>query len=287
VFLVPWPRHWVIGTTDAPYHGPVDRPAASGVEVDEIIDTVNRAMDVDLARDDVVGTYAGLRPLVAPADAGSTLKISRGHKVDTDADGLVRVSGGKYTTYRVMAADAVAATLGVEARRRPSRTADQPIHGALALDSIPAAAARLTRDHGLLADAATSLIDRHGTDADAVAALGASLGLLRPIAAGFPHLEAETVWAVRHEHALSLDDVLTRRTRLVHELRDRGASIAPRVAELVGGELGWDAERQATEVATFLASAGREFGIPAPADATASAPVRVIDPTGIGGTEPA
>jgi glycerol-3-phosphate dehydrogenase len=198
------------------------------------------------------------------------------------------VSGGKYTTYRVMAADAVDAALGSDARRRPSRTADQPIHGALDAAAMATVAARLQRDHGLPADAATSLVDRHGTDADAVASLGAELRLLRPIAAGFPHLEAEVAWAARSELALSLDDVLARRTRLVHELRDRGASIAPRAAEILGDELGWDAGRRSTEVATFLATATREFGIPsAAADVPADAAVRVVDPTGVGGAEPA
>jgi glycerol-3-phosphate dehydrogenase len=286
VFMVPWPRHWLIGTTDAPYRGPVDHPAASGQEVDEIIDTVDRAMDVGLTRGDVVGTFAGLRPLIAPSDAGSTVKVSREHRVAIDPDGLVRVSGGKYTTYRVMAADAVDTVIGDEARRRPSATGDLPLHGALALDTVPSAAARLEREHGLLPEAATSLVDRHGTDADAVAALGAQRGLLDALAAGFPHLEAEVAWAAREELALSLDDVLARRTRLVQELPDRGAAIAPRVADIVGDELGWDVSRRRTEVAAYLARAALEFGMPERTPVPAQLPVRVVDPTGIGGTEP-
>ena len=287
VFLVPWPRHWIIGTTDAPYRGSVDHPSASGDEVDSIIDTVNRAMDVGLSRDDVVGTYAGLRPLVAPADTGSTVEISRHHRVARDPDGLVRISGGKYTTYRVMARDAVDALLGDEAKRRKTATADLPLHGSLTLDEIPMAAAALVREHGLAEALATSLVDRHGTDAAAVAAEGAAVDLLRPIADGFPILEAEIAWAADHELALGLDDVLARRTRLVHELRDRGASIAPRVAEILADRLGWDESRRAAEVATFLAGAGREFGLPARSPVEADGGVLVVDPTGVGGTEPA
>ena len=186
VFMVPWPRHWIIGTTDAPYRGSVDHPSASGEEVDSIIDTVNRAMDVDLSRDDVVGTYAGLRPLVAPADTGSTVEISRHHRVARDPDGLVRVSGGKYTTYRVMARDAIDALLGGEAKRRPSATADLPLHGSLTLPEIPTVAAGLAREHGLSDELATSLVDRHGTDAPVLAAAGAAADLLRPVAHGVP-----------------------------------------------------------------------------------------------------
>ncbi len=102
VFLVPWPDHWVIGTTDAPYTGPFERPVADGWEVDELLATVNGTLDVDLERTDVVGTYAGLRPLIAPS-GGSTVKASREHRVTVESNGVVRIGGGKYTTYRVMA----------------------------------------------------------------------------------------------------------------------------------------------------------------------------------------
>jgi glycerol-3-phosphate dehydrogenase len=296
VFMVPWPRHWIIGTTDAPYHGSVEHPRASADEVDSIIDTVNRAMDVDLSRDDVVGTYAGFRPLVAPSASGSTVAVSRHHRVARDPDGLVRVSGGKYTTYRVMARDAIDAALSggdgqsKESKRRPSATADLPLRGGVPLTDIPAAASAIAHDHGITPDAATSLVDRHGTDAARVAELGAELEMLTPLAAGFPYLEAEVAWAVRHELALGLDDVLARRLRLVHELPDRGAAIAPRVAAIVGSELGWDERRQAIETDRFLATARTEFGLPAAAR-TASADkrsgLRLVDPTGIDGTEAA
>ena len=272
-FFVPWPRHWIIGTTDAPYRGPVERPVAGTDEIDELLGTVNRGMDVDLRRDEIVGTYAGLRPLVAPSDASSTVKVSRGHKVSVQADGLVRITGGKYTTYRVMAKEAVDAVLGPEgARSRPSATADLPIHGSPADGSAPLAAAgeataQLTSavvSAGVAPEVAEHLVWRHGTDASAVLDLAAAEDLGRPLAAGFPHLEAEVAWAVDQEQALSLDDVLTRRLRLSMELRDRGAAIAPRVASLIAARLGWDEARQAREVAAFLEAAEREFGVPDP-----------------------
>ncbi len=125
VFLVPWPDHWLIGTTDAPYDGPPDHPSAAGWEVDRLLDTVNATMDVDLTRDDVVGTYAGLRPLIAPSD-GQTVKASREHRVTVESNGVVRIGGGKYTTYRLMARDAIDTVLGP---RRRSVEATRPNAG--------------------------------------------------------------------------------------------------------------------------------------------------------------
>ena len=262
-FLVPWPRHWLVGTTDKPYHGAVERPAASAEDVDEILGTVNGALDIELSRDDVVGTYAGLRPLIAPSDSASTVKVSREHRVSVEGEGLVRVSGGKYTTYRVMAADAVDAVLGpAEAKRRPSATSELPIIGAAALADLGTLAERVGQVDGIGADAAQSLVDRHGTESEAILADGAARGLNRPLADGFPHLESEVAWAVEHELAQTLDDILVRRIRVAPELRDRGARIAPRVAAIMGEALRWDAARQAAEVSTYLDLAHSQFDVP-------------------------
>ncbi len=262
VFLVPWPEFWLVGTTDAPYDGQPDHPSASPAEVRRLIDVVNATLDVDLTRADVVGTYAGLRPLVGEAKDGATVKVSREHRVRVEPDGLVRIGGGKYTTYRVMARDAVDAALGEGAAARPSRTADQRIRGAAPRRDLEALADHLSGRYGLTAATAARLVARHGTDATGVARLGEECGLLGELVPGRPFIEAEVVWAVREELAMSVDDVLSRRFRLSMELPDRGAAIAPRVADLVGDELGWDAERRASEVATYLASAEREFSVP-------------------------
>lgn len=269
-FFVPWPRHWIIGTTDAPYHGSADRPVAGGDEVDILLETVNHGMDVDLRREEIVGTYAGLRPLVAPSDSSSTVRVARGHRVAVEPNGLVRIAGGKYTTYRVMAEAAVDAVLGTEARRRPTGTPDLPITGSpsdatASIDEARAATDACTSalvGAGTDADTAEHLVSRHGTEAEAVLAVGRGEDLLRPLAPGFPHLEVEVAWAVDRELALSLDDILSRRLRLAMELRDRGAAIAPRVAEIAGDRLGWDAARQQAEVSAYLATAEREYGVP-------------------------
>ncbi|MEJ7749618.1 MAG: glycerol-3-phosphate dehydrogenase/oxidase, partial [Candidatus Limnocylindrales bacterium] len=265
VFLVPWPDHWLIGTTDAPFDGPAARPAATGAEVDALLATVNVTLDVELSRRDVVGTYAGLRPLIAP-EGGSSVKASREHRVTSDGNGLIRVGGGKYTTYRLMARDAIDAVLGrVEARRRPSATAERRLHGTASRSELDRIAAELATIPALAAahpEAAARLVARHGTEAPAVVALGGELGLLSALVPGRPFLEAEIAWAVRHEGALSLDDLLARRTRLASELPDRGESIAPRVAAIAGADFGWGPTRQALECEIYLDSARREYAVP-------------------------
>jgi glycerol-3-phosphate dehydrogenase len=263
VFLVPWPHFWLIGTTDAPYGGPIDRPLAGHDEIDELLAAVNRVLDVDLRREDVVGTYAGLRPLIAPS-GGSTLTASREHRVVVEPNGLVRVSGGKYTTYRVMAEHTVDAALGVlgeRAKDRPSKTATHRLVGAADPPELDGIAAGLVETGGLPPPVAARLVARHGRAASEVVEVGRASGLLGKLD-GTEHLEAEVAWAARHELALSLDDVLSRRMRLVHELRDRGAAIAPRVAAIMSTELGWDEVRQRQEVETYLVEARREFSVP-------------------------
>jgi glycerol-3-phosphate dehydrogenase len=267
VFLVPWPDAWLIGTTDAPFDGPAQRPSAAGWEVDQLLDTVNSVMDIDLTRDDVVATYAGLRPLIAPS-GGTTVKASREHHISVESDGVVRVGGGKYTTYRVMARDVIDAVLGpAEARRRPSDTAERRLVGAVESDPGALIAAELLRIPAigrLGQPVADSLVARHGTEAPSVVALGGGADLLRPLAKGHPFLEAEVVWAVRHELALSVDDVLARRMRIAQGSRDHGAQIAPRVARLMADELGWDDARQAREVDSYVAGARREYAVAPP-----------------------
>ena len=261
VFIIPWNAYWLIGTTDHPDAGIPEHVAATPAEVDELLAAVNGTLHVDLARGDLVGTYAGFRPLVGTARRGSTVTVSREHRVQVDRPGLVRVSGGKYTTYRVMAADAVDAALGQEAKRRPSTTDDLPIIGGSDSATLTALAASLSAA-GLDAPAAERLVARHGTQAADVVELGKATETLRRIGPGIDQLEAEVVWAVRRELALGLDDMLARRTRLAQELPDRGASIVERVSALIATELGWDEPQRSAEVERYLASARVEYGVP-------------------------
>jgi glycerol-3-phosphate dehydrogenase len=263
LFIVPWPDAWVIGTTDETDTGAPDRPAPTAHEVEAILGMVNEVLDVGLTRADVVGAFAGLRPLVG-MPGGDTVRVSREHKVHREPSGLVRVSGGKYTTYRIMARDAVDVALEGAPGRPASRTSDLALVGAAPVAELDRLAAKLAAGSGLEPVVTRLLVGRHGTDASAVAESGRALDQLRPLAEGVSHLEAEVTWAVRRELALSLDDVLSRRMRLSMRLPDRCASIAPRVAALMGAELGWDPARQAAEVQAYLAGASREYGVPAP-----------------------
>lgn len=264
-FLVPWPDRWVIGTTDIDDDGSPDRPVPSAAEVDAILANVNASLDVDLSRADLVGAYTGLRPLATDPGGhpGSTVRASREHRIRTDPNGLVRIGGGKYTTYRLMAAQTVDVALGRElAAERPSQTAELALVGAAPTPELDALATRLSTEEGLDPAGAERLVARHGTEAGAVVALGRELDLLRPLGPETVHLEVEAVWAVRTEVALSLDDVLSRRTRLSQELVDRGASIAPRVAELIGPELGWSEADRAVAIDDYLATVHREYDVP-------------------------
>lgn len=264
-FLVPWPDRWVIGTTDHDDHGSPDRPTPTLAEVDEILENVNGTLDVGLTRSDVVAAFAGIRPLATDpgGSPGSTVKASREHRIRTEPNGLVRISGGKFTTYRLMAAQTVDAAMGrVAAKARPSRTAEIPIAGAASMAELNALAATIARDSSLDPDRADRLVARFGTQATEVIELGRELDLLRPLAPTIAQLEAEVAWSVRKESALSVDDFLSRRTRLAQELPDRGATVAPRVAELMGDELGWTVAAQAKAVDQYLESAHREYDVP-------------------------
>ncbi|HEU0234879.1 MAG TPA: glycerol-3-phosphate dehydrogenase/oxidase [Candidatus Limnocylindrales bacterium] len=277
VFLVPWPGHWLIGTTDDDYHGPPDRPSADAADVEQILRTVNDTLDVNLGHDDIVGTYAGLRPLAVSGATGPTAKASREHRVTREANGVVRIIGGKYTTYRVMGRDAVDAVLGAAAARaRPSATDDLRLVGAADRAELDRLAADLGRA-GFEPDVAARLVDRHGTEADKVVGLGLAQGLGGRLGPGVDAIEAEVAWAVRREFALSVDDVLARRTRLAQELPDRGAAIAPRVAAIMGTALGWDPARQAAEVAAYTEGAEREYGVPELARAPAASPAPALE----------
>jgi glycerol-3-phosphate dehydrogenase len=158
--------------------------------------------------------------------------------------------------------DAALGVLGERAAARPGRTTTRRLVGAADRPELDRIAAAVAGSAALEAAVASRLVARHGTEAPDVVALGREMGLLGRLVDGEDHLEVEVAWAARNELALSIDDVLARRMRIVHELPDRGASIAPRVAAILGAELGWDAARQSAEVETFLAGARREFAIP-------------------------
>ncbi|QIS02090.1 glycerol-3-phosphate dehydrogenase [Nocardia brasiliensis] len=250
LFVIPWHNHWIIGTTDTDWSLDKDHPAASNADVQYILDHVNAVLREPLTREDIVGTYAGLRPLLSGASS-DTSTLSREHAVAEPVPGLFVIAGGKYTTYRVMAADVVdAAVKGLGRAVAPSVTDKLPILGAVGyqemLDDLDSLAQRV----GLPKASVAHLLGRYGSGAhDLFALIAADPALAEPLPGAEEYLAAEVVYAVTHEGALHLDDVLTRRTRISIEAADRGLLAAPEVALLIGPHLGWDtadAERELT-----------------------------------------
>ncbi len=253
LFIIPWGRHWIIGTTDTDWDLDKAHPAASARDIDYVLDQVNRVLVTPLTPDDVEGVYAGLRPLLA-GESEESSRLSREHVVAHAVPGLVVVAGGKYTTYRVMAADAVdAAVHGLDAKVPPSCTDRVPLVGA---EGFRAAWNRrhLTAERaGVHVARVEHLLGRYGTLVEEVLALvEADPELGQPLEQAEDYLAAEVVYAASHEGARHLDDVLTRRTRVSIETWDRGVGAAPQAAVLMGRVLGWSEEQVAKEVDHYL-----------------------------------
>jgi glycerol-3-phosphate dehydrogenase len=249
LFVIPWGRHWIIGTTDTPWTLDKAHPAASRADIDYLLGLVNDMLRDPLNRDDVVGVYAGLRPLLR-GESESTSRISREHTVVTPLPGLVLVAGGKYTTYRVMARDAVDAAVPVLGREVPgSITHRVPLVGAEGFEARRNQRAQLARSSGLTEAAVEHLLGRYGDLVDELMVLLVDdPGLAAPLPGADDYLRVEVVYAVSHEGALHLDDVLTRRTRISIETRDRGIAASRPAAELMATVLGWDETEIEAEV---------------------------------------
>jgi glycerol-3-phosphate dehydrogenase len=257
LFVIPWGRHWVIGTTDTPWDLDKAHPAASRADIDYILEHVNAILREPLDHDDVVGVWAGLRPLLS-GESEPTSKISREHTVVTPVPGLVMIAGGKLTTYRVMAKDAIDAaahSLRTTANLtiRDSITDRVPLLGADGFETRSNQRVLLAHRSGLHVARIDHLLGRHGGQVDDLLALVASRPELgKPLEGADDYLAAEVVHAVTHEAARHLDDVLTRRTRISIETFDRGVAAAPHAARLMAEALGWDDARTADEVDHYL-----------------------------------
>jgi glycerol-3-phosphate dehydrogenase len=257
LFVIPWGRHWIIGTTDTAWDLDKAHPAASRADIDYVLDHVNTILREPLDHEDVEGVYAGLRPLLT-GESEPTSKISREHTVVTPVPGLVMIAGGKLTTYRVMARDAIDAAghslrTTVNLTVRDSITDRVPLAGADGYEARSNQRVLLARRSGLHVARIDHLLGRYGGMIDEVldlVAQRAELGL--PLEGADDYLAAEIVYAVTHEGARHLDDVLTRRTRVSIETFDRGVAAAPGIARLMGAELGWDEARQVSEVDHYL-----------------------------------
>jgi len=234
LFAIPWHGHTLVGTTDVPISNVPTDPRPTGEEIDFILETAGRYLARRPQRADVLSTFAGVRPLVK-ARGGHTAKLARDHTIRVDAPGLLTITGGKWTTYRHMAEEAVdqaARLAGLP--RRSFRTRDLPIHGYHSHSSDLGALATYGSDAAGLND----LID-------------ADRELAHPLHPSLPYVAAEVVWAVRNEMARTVEDVLARRTRALFLNAAAAIEMAPRVAKLMAHELGRDESWADEQVRAF------------------------------------
>ncbi|CAN5144508.1 glycerol-3-phosphate dehydrogenase/oxidase [soil metagenome] len=259
LFVIPWSRYWVIGTTDTPWHEELMNPVATAADIDYVIAEANRVLASPISRDDVVGTWAGLRPLLQPGTKTGTqsAKVSREHTVASPVPGLVAIAGGKFTTYRIMARDAVDFALGkTRAGTAPSVTERIPLVGADGLATAREELAAVVEGLGWDSAHTDHLLHRYGANIREIADLAtAQPDLARQLEHAPAYLRAEIVYAITHEGALHLDDLMMRRTRMVYEYIDEGMDALPEVAALAQATLGWSPEQTAHEVAVYRARA--------------------------------
>jgi len=259
LFVIPWGRHWIIGTTDTDWNLDKAHPAASARDIDYVFERVNAVLRQPLTREDVEGVYAGLRPLLT-GESESTSQLSREHTVAVPVPGLVAVAGGKYTTYRVMARDAIdAVARGLDRSVPPSCTHVTPLLGAEGFRALWNGRERLAAASGLHVARIEHLLRRFGSRIhDLLDAVARRPELGRPLPGADDYLAVEVRYAASHEGALHLEDVLTRRTRISIESWDRGLEAAEPAARLMAEVLSWSDDDVAREVELYRARVAAE-----------------------------
>ena len=254
LFVIPWGEYWIIGTTDTDWEKGLSLPdpAPTKADIDYILDQVNQRVRNKITREDIVGVYSGLRPLLS-GKSDSTTNLSRNHAVARVAPGLVSVAGGKYTTYRVIGKDAVdlaAKELGFKVAE--SVTERTPILGADGYHALANQVPALARRYNLDEKRIEHLLGRYGSLISEVLAPAADdASLLEPIPGAESYIWAEARYAVTHEGALHIDDIVARRLRVAIEFADRGVAAAQPIAEFVAPLLGWDQADIEREVSHF------------------------------------
>jgi len=256
IFALPWYGRTLIGTTDNDFDGDIDHPRPGEADVEYLLEAINAFFGVSLGESDLVGAYAGVRPLISTGDPRKSVDISRKAELYETSSGMVTITGGKLTTWRRMAKLAVDRLVEREGREASCHTAEIP----LGMEARPA---ELEAPRGVGEEALAQLAFRYGHAAHAVLRLAREdPKLAGPIVAGRPDLLAEVAIAARLEQARCVADVLLRRTRLgllaAPQLRDPGPARA--VAAVLGGELGWS-RRQVKREAEAWAEAAAEVGI--------------------------
>ncbi|MBO3128759.1 glycerol-3-phosphate dehydrogenase/oxidase [Dermatophilus congolensis] len=259
LFIIPWDRYWVIGTTDTEWTEDLTHPVCTAADIDYVLEHANSVLATPLTREDIIGTYAGLRPLLQPKVKGNggSAKVSREHTVAEVMPGLSAIAGGKLTTYRVMAQDAIDFALtrlhGKQGpKERPCVTEQIPLVGASGYPAWQAQRDRIATDEGFTPERVQHLLDRYGDELpDILDIIAQNPDLGRPLEQADAYLGAEVSFAVTHEGALHLEDIVRKRIRLDYEQRDRGLAALPEIAEIAAPLLGWDEETVAREIDAY------------------------------------
>lgn len=261
LFIIPWSRYWVIGTTDTPWEQDLVHPVATSADIDYVIEHANEVLSRPITREDVIGTWAGLRPLLQPGTKAGTssAKVSREHTVASPTPGLTVIAGGKLTTYRVMAKDAVDFAIGSRATSLPSITHELPLVGAEGLAVLQRRSRAIGQKYGWDRGRMDHLLHRYGS------LLGELLDLVDenpslgdPVPGAEAYIGAEVVYSVSHEGALHLDDVMMHRTRLNYEVADKGVGALEHIVDLIAPVLGWSDAQRAAELAGYRERAAAE-----------------------------
>ncbi len=255
LFIIPWGDKWIVGTTDTDYNDDPAAPLATREDVNYILTQANRVLEPKLDKSQVIGVFAGLRPLVSSDPDSATTELSREHVVDHPVPGFVTIAGGKYTTYRVMSEDAVDSAVSDLMRIVPdSCTEGLAIIGADGYSVLLNKADDLASDYGVSSSTILHLLERYGSLFHEVlepAILDKNWS--KPIVESLPYLRAEILYAVTHEGARSIDDVLSRRTRISFEASDQGTSAVEEVGEIISKVLGWNKTQTQASIDEYLA----------------------------------
>jgi glycerol-3-phosphate dehydrogenase len=269
-FVVPWEGRVNIGTTDTDYQGDKDVPCAETSEVQEILDAINAFFPTaKLQSADVISTWAGLRPLIGDPSAKSTTDVSRKEAVIESPDGLISIAGGKLTTYRLMAERGIDLAVKRLKERFNFQTANElpttdliVSGGEIKREEMEAKARKIVAQEVLGIEAARHILNAYGSEAQQVIEIMKENNQLRQaIVKDLPYLFAEVVYAVRHEMALTMADVLIRRTRLLLLEGKALLNVAPIVAELMANELQWDEDERQKQLAQFVLEYEREYAV--------------------------
>ena len=261
LFIIPWSDKWIVGTTDTPYIGDRTEPFSTREDVQYILDQANRVLTPHLKVEEIIGAYAGLRPLVANNKKSVTTKLSREHTVDHPVPGFVSIAGGKYTTYRIMGKDVI--DLAVNELRRivpESVTEKLPLVGADGYFALMQQVDGIALESGLDQETVTHLLNRYGSMISEIielVKLDPKLG--EKLGDELPYIKAEIYYAASKEGARTVDDVISRRTRIAFEAKEHGVYLAESISAIIAPVLGWSAKERKNSVSAYVALVNREL----------------------------